>query len=75
MFDLFSEDIVISAFDKVTMDWMLPARELEKTGLGVGEYTVRIGRGEVELGRGIVLGFHYPAEPVLPREVPPPPPR
>jgi len=57
--DLFRQDISVSAFDKVTVDWILPAQELGKTGLGVGEYTVKIKRGEVELGRGIVLDFRY----------------
>ena len=73
--DLFGENISVSAFDKGTMDWTLSAQELEKTGLGVGEYTVKIKRAEVELGRGIVLGFHYTAEPVYPKAVPPLPPR
>ena len=70
--NLFSQNISVSAFDKVTVDWTLPAQELEKAGLGIGEYTVRIKRGEVELGRGIILGFRYPEEPVYPKVVPPP---
>ena len=71
--DLFSQDISVAAFDKVTMDWTLPAQELEGTGLEGGEYTVKIKRGEVELGRGIVLSFRYPEEPVYPKPVRPPP--
>ena len=71
--DLFSQDISVAAFDKVTMDWTLPAQELAKAGLEIGEYTVKIKRGEVELERGIVLGFRSPEEPVYPKPVPAPP--
>jgi len=57
------------------MDWTLPVQELEKAGLvekvglGVGEYTIKIKRGDEELGRGIILDFYTP------KEVAPPPPR
>jgi len=71
--DLFSQNISISNFDKVTMNWTLSAQELEKAGLGVGQYTVRIKRGEEELGQGIILGFHSPEEPAYPKVVPPSP--
>ena len=70
--DLFSQDVSVAAFDKVTIDWTLPAQELERVGLGVGEYTVKIKRGEVELGWGIILSFRYLEEPVYPKAVPPP---
>jgi len=70
--DLFRQDMLVSAFDGVTMDWTLSAQELEKAGMGVGEYTVKIKRGEVELGRGLVIGFRYPEEPPYPEEMSPP---
>ena len=62
--DLFSQNISLSKFDKTTMEWVLPAQELEKAGLGIGQYTVKIRRGEVELGQGIILGFYSAEEPV-----------
>lgn len=71
--DLFSQDISVSNFDKVTMDWTLSAQELEKAGLEIGQYTVRIKRGEVELGVGIVLGFYSSEEPGYPKPLPAPP--
>jgi len=72
--DLFNQDISISGFDKATMNWILPAEELEKAGLGVGQYTVRIKRGEEELGQGIILDFYNPEEPgYYPKVVPPSP--
>jgi len=70
--ELLNEDISIAAFDKVTVDWVLRAEELEEMGYGVGEYTIKIRRGEVE--RKIVLNYRYPMEPVYPEEIPPPPP-
>ena len=73
--DLFSQNISISNFDKVTMNWTLSAQELEKAGLGVGEYTVKIKRGDVEVGRGVVLGFYSPEEPGYPKGLLPAPPR
>ena len=73
--DLFTQNISVAAFNKVTMDWTLSAQELERAGLGVGEYTIKIKRGDEELGRGIVLDFRYSEEPVYPKVVPPPPPR
>ncbi|MCK4331282.1 MAG: hypothetical protein KAW81_01890 [Dehalococcoidia bacterium] len=70
--ELLNEDISIAAFDKVTVDWVLRAEALEEMGYGVGEYTIKIRRGEVE--REIVLNYRYPAEPVYPEKMPPPPP-
>jgi len=71
--DLFNQNISVSNFDKITMDWTLSAQELERAGLEIGQYTVKIRRGEVELGRGIVLGFYSPQEPGYPKPLPPPP--
>ncbi len=71
--DLFNQDISVSAFDKATMSWILPAEELEKAGLGVSEYTIKIKRGEVELGQGIILDFQLPQKVVYPEPVPPSP--
>ena len=69
LFVLFNQDIEISGFDKKTVEWTVETGDVEETGLGAGEYTVKIMRGEVELGRGIVLGFYSPADAVKP---PPP---
>jgi len=55
--DLLSQDVSLSNFDKATMSWTLTAEELEKAGLEIGEYTVKIRRGEEELGQGIILDF------------------
>jgi len=70
--ELLNEDISIAAFDKLTVDWVLRAEELEEMGYGVGEYTIEIRRGEVE--RKIVLNYRYPTEPVYPEKIVPPPP-
>lgn len=70
--ELLNEDISIAAFDKVTVDWVLRAEALEEMGYGIGKYTIKIRRGEVE--REIVLNYRYPAEPVYPEKMPPPPP-
>ena len=71
--NLLNQDISVSNFDKVTMDWTLPYGELEKAGLEIGQYTVKIKRGEAELGQGIILDFRPAQEPVYPKPVPPPP--
>lgn len=71
--DLFRQDIEVSNFNKITMEWTLPANELERVGIEIGEYTVKIRRGEVELGRGIILGYYSPEEPGYPKVIPPPP--
>lgn len=64
--DLFSEDITLAQFDKAEMEWTLSDQELEVT-----QYTVKISRGEVELGQGIILDFYTPEE--TENEVPTPP--
>jgi len=69
--ELLNEDISIAAFDKLTVDWVLRAEELEEIGYGIGEYTIEIRRGEVE--RKIVLNYRYPTEPVYPERMLPPP--
>lgn len=70
--DLLSQDISVSAFDKVTMEWTLPTDMLEKPAVGVAlEYTVKIKRGEMELGQGIILSFYSLVEPMV-KLVPPP---
>ena len=69
--ELFYQNISVSNFDKVTMDWTLSFQEIEKAGLGIGQYTVKIKRGEVELGQGIILDFYPPQESEYPKIVPP----
>jgi len=71
MADLFSQSVSVSAFDKVTMEWTLPAEMLETPVPGVAlEYTVKIKRGEIELGQGIILSLFTPVESI--KIVPPP---
>ena len=60
--DLFNQNVSISSFDEVTLEWTLPAEELENAGFRIGEYTVKLKRGEVELGEGIILSFRSPEE-------------
>ena len=71
--DLFNQHILVSNFDKITLDWTLSPEELEGAGLEIGQYTVKIKRGEVELGQGIILGLYSPEESGSPKLVPPPP--
>jgi hypothetical protein len=71
--ELFRQDIALSSYDKTTMEWSLSSSELEKSGREVGQYTVKIKRGDVELGEGIVLSFYSPAETGYPKSVPVPP--
>ena len=70
--DLLDEDVSVAAFDKVSVNWTVPADELEEAGYGIGEYTVKIKHNEVE--RKIVVGFHS-QEGSMPIKVPPPPSR
>lgn len=68
--DLFRQDISLDTFGRVTLEWTLSPADMERAGLGIGQYTVKIKRGDTELGQGIVLGFHtatleYPPKPVL----------
>lgn len=72
--DLFHQDISIGGFDKAVVDWTLSPEDLSKAGLEIGQYTVRIRRGEVELGKGIILGFNQspPGYPVKPIPIPAP---
>ncbi|MFC1993525.1 hypothetical protein ACFLV3_06980 [Chloroflexota bacterium] len=62
--DLFNQNVSIPSFDEVTLEWALPAEELENAGFRIGEYTVKLKRGEVELGEGIILSFRSPEESV-----------
>lgn len=73
--DLFHQNISVSKFDKFTMEWTLSAQELERANLEIGQYTVKIRRGELELGQGIIISFRSSEEPVYPKVVPPPPSR
>ena len=66
--ELLDKDISVAAFDTVTVDWVLPAKELEDAGFGISEYTVKIKHGEME--RKIILGYHYSSGPVPPKVVP-----
>ena len=70
--DLLSQDISLSNFDTVAIEWTLPAQELERASLGIGQYTIKIRRGEAELGQGIILDFYSPEEPGYPKPLRPP---
>jgi len=70
--DLFSQDIQLANSDEITMEWTLSSQEMINAGLEVSQYTVKIRRGEVELGQGIVLRFYSPQEPGTIKPVPPP---
>ncbi len=75
LIDLFNKNISINSFDKATVGWTLSPEDLNRADLEAGQYTVKIKRGEVELGQGIILGFNlvepgYPIKPIpapLPR--------
>jgi hypothetical protein len=71
LMDLFRQDIRLSNFDEITLEWTLSSQEMIKAGLEIVQYTIKITRGEIELGRGIVLGFYNPEEPGYPKPVPP----
>ena len=70
--DLFREDIMISGLDSEDMEWTLSSQELARAGMEIGQYTVKIKRGDTELGQGIIIGFYSPAE-IYPQMVPLPP--
>ena len=71
--DLFRQEISVSAFDNVIVEWILPADTPERPALGVvPEYTLKIRRGEMELGQGIILSFYSPEVPAYQKLVPPP---
>jgi len=48
--ELFSQNISISNFDKAAMDWTLSPQDMQGANLEVGQYTMKINRGEVGLG-------------------------
>jgi len=59
---LFSEEKAIRPFDSAVAEWTLSTGTLEPPAAGTsGQYTVRLGYGEVE--RRIVVDFYYPGEP------------
>ena len=60
--DLLQEDVQVGSFDDVTLNWTLPAGAIEETG----QYTVRITRGDRELGQGIIIDFRSPQGDGLP---------
>ena len=70
--ELLDRTISVGAFDKLTVDWTLQPGELERSGFGIGEYTVKVKHGGME--RRIIVDFHQPVEmgPVYPEKVPPP---
>ena len=68
--ELSDENVSVAPFDRVSVDWILLAVELEKAGYGIGEYTVKIEHNEVE--RKVVVGFYSHGGPVYPKVIPPP---
>jgi hypothetical protein len=58
---LLDERVSVAPFKAITVDWKLRAEDLGEAGLAAGEsgeYTVRIGFGEVE--RRIVISYYAP---------------
>ena len=60
--DLFSDNISLDSFDDVTVEWNLSPQMMKNAGLAAGDYTVKIMRGEAELGEGIIINFYDPQE-------------
>ncbi len=70
--DLISQQIVIAAFDKGQLEWVIDTAELLPNGIPPEqryEFTVIIKRGEIE--RKIIVYINYPAYPPKPVPVPP----
>lgn len=68
--DVTSQPMVVAAFDKGEVDWVLDSAELLPTAIPTEQrydYTVIIKRGETE--RKIIVYINYPAYPIKP---PPP---
>ncbi|MBI2832146.1 MAG: hypothetical protein HYX79_07815 [Chloroflexi bacterium] len=68
--DMLKQRISLSGFGRTTLEWQLTPQEMEQANLQVGQYTVRISRGGVELGRGIILGFYQDLGPGIPPKPP-----
>lgn len=64
------KEVSIMPFEKTEIDWALHPEELERSGYGAGEYTVRIIRGDTE--RKIIISY-YPQASVYPEKVLPSP--
>lgn len=65
--DLLDEDVSLASFDKSVFEWTLTGEDMAK--LSIGQYTVKINRGDVEVGKGIVINFYqegqgYPVKPI-----------
>jgi hypothetical protein len=70
LFDLFSEEKSMGAFDKATAEWELSNEELGQLVAGASsQYTIKISYGEVT--RRIVVDFYYPEGYPYPEEYPP----
>ncbi len=67
--DLVAEDKALESFDEAKIEWTLTSQELEKAGMGIDNYTVKINRGDVE--RKIIVRFSSP-EKTADLEPPPP---
>jgi len=62
LLDLFSDNVSLDSFDDVTVEWNLSPQMMKNAGLAAGDYTVKIMRGEAELGKGIIINFYDPQE-------------
>ena len=69
--DIMAEDRSIEPFDDAQLEWTLTTQELEKAGLGIDNYTVKINHGDVE--RKIIVRFYSLEESGSPKILPPPP--
>ena len=69
--DLVAEDKAIEPFDEAKIEWTLTSQELEKAGMGIDNYTVKINYGDVE--RKVIVRFYSLEESGSPKILPPPP--
>ena len=68
--DLLRQDVAIAGFGKANLEWTLSPADIERAGLQVGQYTVKISRGGIDLGQGLDFRTAYPLEPPKPVPVP-----
>lgn len=70
--DLLKQNMSLASFDKATLEWQITAGEMEQAKLQIGQYTLKISRGGVELGSGIILGYYQETGPGNPLKPPVP---
>jgi hypothetical protein len=68
--DLVTEDTVIGAFDETQLEWDITTPDLEKVGLGIDNYTLKINQGDIE--RELIVRFYSTEDPSYPKPIPAP---